>query len=360
MGERSDSILKNLLILVSGLALIFLAHTGVETTHATLARVLEVIGFALAGYAPIRLIISLRKVFSEGWRQRIVDNAFRRQVKVVAKKDELPRVIVAGAHCVTPPFGAELDLRKIQRLRAYLDFVQSEAGQGYPPLFIVTGRSQGYARMLAQALGMVDPPLELPFVIENGAALYFPVCKTTIQLVSGKQRQLIEEARGRLVEELPESEFEPKVYTISIRLASSELTADELLQRVSSILTEAKLCKSLSIGATASAIDITPAGVNKSTGFMAAIQEYSKITTGGWEPEDVESILTKTVGVAASSGDLCILRAVGKAYCSAYHVAPEICGYIVGRYNSKENIIELEHIDALVNVIERECGLRIT
>jgi len=176
MREKGEPILQNLLFFVSGLALIFLAHTGIEEASPTTSLALEVAGFALAGYAPIRLLISLKSFFSEGWRRRIVDQAFRGEVRIVSPKEKLPLLIVTDAEgCITPPHRTDIDMRKLQRLRAYCDFVKSEDGRDFPPLLIYTGRPQGYVEMLAQALGMVDKPPDLPFVIENGAALYFPV-----------------------------------------------------------------------------------------------------------------------------------------------------------------------------------------
>jgi hypothetical protein len=367
MQERSDSILQYLLLLVSGLALIFLAHTGVETASPTTARVLEVIGFALAGYAPIRLIMSLKALFSKGWQRRIVDRAFRSEVKIISHRENLPLLIVTGAHCVTPPFGGGIDLRKFQRLRAYCEFIQSEDGQKFPPLLVVTGRSQGYAHMLAQALGMVDGPLDLPFIIENGAALYFPVSKRTLPLVDDEQRKVIEKARRILVPELPNNEFEPKTHMITINPLPYQQTSEDLRQDVVRILTKARILKFLTIASFVSAIDITPKGINKLSGLKAAIQEYYNLRMERWESEEqgpdmnaiVEPALKKTVGIAVGSADLCVLREVGRAYCSAYHVDPEIISFVTQHCGDRENVIDLEHIDAVIAVIERECGLRI-
>jgi hypothetical protein len=367
MKEKGEPILQNLLFFIGGLALIFLAHTGIEEASPTTSLALEVAGFALAGYAPIRLLMSLRRFFSEGWRKRIVEHAFRGRVKVVSPKVNLPILIVAGAHCVTPPFDEELDLRKFQRLRAYCEFIQTEDGEDYPPLLIVTGRSQGYARMLSQSLGMVEGPLDLPFVIENGTALYFPVSRRTVPLVNEEQRRVIEKARGILVRELPNNEFEPKTYMITISPLPYQQTIRELEHNVVRILTRAKLVNSLSVTAFVASLDITPKDINKLSGFKAAIQEYYNLRMDRWEPVDqgpgmaaiVEPALKKTVGIAAGLADLCVLKEVGTAYCSAYNVDPSIIGFVTGNCEGKANVIGQEHIDAVLTVIERECGLRI-
>ncbi len=369
MKEKGEPILQNLLFFIGGLALIFLAHTGIEETSPTTSLALEVAGFALAGYAPIRLLMSLRRFFSEGWRKRIVEHAFRGRVKVVSPKANLPILIAACAHCITPPLGEELDLRKFQRLRAYCEFVQTADGEDYPPLLIVTGRSQGYARMLAQTLGMVEGPLDLPFVIENGTALYFPVSRRTIPLVSGEQRRVIEKARGVLIAALPNNEFEPKTYMITINPLPHQLPIGNLTQDVVRILTKARLLSSLNVASFISAIDITPRDVDKLSGLKAAVREYHKLRMDKWETDEQETeqsaeavvglALKQTVGIAAGSADLCLLQGVGRVYCSAYDVDPAIINYVVGNCDGRENVMEQEHIDAVIAVIERECGLRI-
>jgi len=89
-----------------------------------------------------------------------------------------------------------------------------------------TGRSQGYVELLAQSLGIVDRGnIDLPFVIENGSAIYYPVSKKTRRLISNDQMKLIQEIYIVLTDNLIENEFEPKVYMITINPATGEKSA---------------------------------------------------------------------------------------------------------------------------------------
>jgi len=355
MRQRGSFVLQNLLIFVSGLALIFLAYTGIETASPTTSRVLEVMGFALAGYAPIRLIMSLKTFFSEGWRKRLVDRAFRKGVRVISSPEILPLLIVSDAEgCITPPHRTEVDLRRFQRLRAYCEFVKSDEGQEFPPLLIYTGRPQAYVEMLAQTLGMIDnSPLDLPFVIENGAALYFPVSKRIAPLITDQQRRLVEKTRSLLMEQMPQNEFEPKTYMVTINAIPGKQTIDELQQETNRILKNTDFLDSLTITSCASAVDISPKEINKLSGLKAAVKVYHDL-----RPDKRSRGMDAIVGIADSTSDLCVLKETGKAYCSTYDVDPGVSKYVKLRFGS-EHIINLKDIDFVVTVIERECGLRI-
>lgn len=354
MTAKGDTITKHLLLFVSGLALIFLAHTQIETASPMTSRVLEALGFALAGYAPIRLVMSITTLLGEGWRARLMDRAFRSGVRIVSPKKVLPLLIVADAEgCITPPHRTEVDLRKFQRLRAYCEFVKSEAGQEFPPLLIYTGRPQGYVEMLAQVLGVVDSPLDLPFVIENGAALYFPVSRKTVPITNDEQRRLSEKIRNLLIEKMPQNEFEPKIYMTTINALPDQQTIDKLRQEVIRILKDTDVLDSLVINSTASAVDITPKNINKLVGLKEAIKEYHNL-----RPDTRGRDLDAVVGIADSTSDLCVLEEVGRAYCSAHDVAPEVRKFVEQRFGT-DHVIDRKHIDFVIAVIEKECGLHI-
>jgi hydroxymethylpyrimidine pyrophosphatase-like HAD family hydrolase len=372
MRQEGSSVLQNLLIFVGGLALIFLAHTAIETASPTASRFLEVLGFALAGYAPIRLILSFGTLFRGSWRRKIIDDTFRKEVRVVSSPRTLPLLIVSDAEgCITPPHRTEVDLRKFQRLRAYCEFVKSDAGQGFPPLLIYTGRPQAYVEMLAQALGMIDNnPLDLPFVIENGAALYFPVSKRIAPLITNQQRRLVEKTRSLLMEQMPQNEFEPKTYMVTINAIPGKQTINELRQETIRILRNTDFLDSLTSTSCASAVDISPKEINKLSGLKKAIEEYYKIRPDRWErlrkqePDSDEDIvklaLDNTVGLADSTSDLCVLKEVSTAYCSAHDVDSEVRMFIEGRKRfGRDHVIDQKHIDFVIAAIEKECGLRI-
>src|SRR5688500_10596975 len=100
-----------------------------------------------------------------------IDNSFCSAVRIVSVKSGLPLLIASDIEgCITPPDRTEIDLLKFHRLRAYCEFVK--ANPEFPQIIALTGRSQGYVELLAQSLGMLNSPFDIPFVIENGAALY--------------------------------------------------------------------------------------------------------------------------------------------------------------------------------------------
>lgn len=68
--------------------------------------------------------------------------------------------------------------------------------------------------------------------------------------------------------------------------------------------------------------------------------------------------LDTTVGFADSTSDLCVLKEVGIAYCSAHDVDAEVRQF-VERHSGPDHVIDRKHIDFVIAAIERECGLRI-
>lgn len=354
MDRKYGTILKGLLFLTSGLALIFLAHTGIETTSPMTSRALEALGFAIAGYAPIQLIMSIGRQLSEGWRARLIDRLFRSGVSVVSPKKGLPLLIVADAEgCITPPHRTEVDLRKLQRLRGYCEFAKSEAGRDFPPLIVYTGRPQGYVEMLAQSLGMIDSAFDLPFVIENGAALYYPAAKKTVPLVTDEQRKLIQGIHSRLMEELPQNEFEPKIYMVTINPIQGHQTIDELWQKVIVTLKAAGKLDFLTINSTASAVDITPKGINKLSGLEEALKAYHNL-----RPDRRGQGFDFIIGIGDSTSDLCVIEKVGTAYCSSHDVDPVVSMFVQQHFGA-DHVIDRKHIDFVIAVIEKECGLHL-
>lgn len=354
MDRNYDTILKGLLSLTSGLALIFLGHTEIRTTSPMTARALEALGFAIAGYAPIQLIMSIGRQLSDGWRAMLIDHLFRSRVRVVFPKKKLPLLIVADVEgCITPPHRTEVDLRKLQRLRGYCEFTKSEAGREFPPLIIYTGRSQGYVEMLAQSLGMIDSAFDLPFVIENGAALYYPHAKKTIPLVTDEQRKLIQEIRNRLAKKMPQNEFEPKIYMVTINPIQERETIDELRQKVIVTLKVAGKLDSVTINSTASAVDITPKGINKLSGVEEALKAYQNL-----RPDRRDQGFDFITGIGDSTSDLCVLEKVGTAYCSSHDVDPEVRKFVEEHFGA-DHVINRKHIDFVIAVIEKVCGVRL-
>ncbi|MEK7556911.1 MAG: hypothetical protein AAB538_02955, partial [Patescibacteria group bacterium] len=207
-----------LFALVGGLALVFLSHVPGVADNSTLAAALEAIGFGLTGYAPIRLIMFASVLVTEQGRRKVMDWLFSSPPRTMREAQHLlPKIIASDLEgCITPSGRTELDLRKIQRLRSYCDFLATPLGKAFPPVILYTGRSQGYVEFTAQSLGMVKYDSYIPLVIENGAALYYPHTKKTVCLLTPEQRSAIRKLDGALREHLLGNEFEPKAYMITV------------------------------------------------------------------------------------------------------------------------------------------------
>jgi HAD superfamily hydrolase (TIGR01484 family) len=341
--------LKEALIFVSGLALVFLSNIGgVESSHG-LSKTLETLGIAMVGYASLRLVGETYTRVRERRTGRSIERLFQRSVERVGPpKADLPLFIAADIEgCITPGDRAEVDLRKFQRLRCYCEFVK--ANPEYPPLVIFSGRSQGYVELLAQSLGMLNSPLDLPFVIENGSALYRPTAKRTTSLLTPDQLQTIQQARTELVRALPSNEFEPKYYMVTVNFRE-EQTLDELLFEVNDVLIQNGMHDSLSVTSTASAVDVTVRGVDKLFGLRKVLELHPRA--------DKDHGLKRVVAIGDHASDIPIVERVGSAYCPAEKVHQLIRTRVEERFGA-DHVISAPPTDFVSVVVERECGLRL-
>jgi len=349
MPERPPPIERgDWLIFLLGLVFILLANTDIFSGASQ--RVVQGIGLSVMGYAPIRLIIAAPELYRAWQTKRRLDDLFEPAVRVVDTPETLPIFIATDVEgCLTPPQRSLLDLRKFQRIRSYSDFARANREQGYPPLVMFTGRSQGYVELLVQALGMIDPDLDLPSVIENGCGLYFPAKRQTIPIITEKQQQTMTAVFSALRSSLPMNEFEPKVYMVTLNPMPGQMIQD-LRDRISEALARANLRAEVNIDSSASAIDITPTGASKLTGLERVLEEYRRLRP------DSSATLMDIVALGDSTSDLPVVDAVGRAYCPAEEVHPEVRRLIEQKFGP-DHVINYRHIDFVLTVVERETGL---
>jgi len=317
-------------------------------------RVFSHVGIGMIAYAPIRLLI-----FGYGWYEdykkgKSIAKLFRSSVRVVKSISDMPILFASDIDgCIVPPNRAEVDLVKFARLRRYCEFVKEH--KEYPQVIFFTGRSQGYVELLAQSLGMVGSSVDVPFVIENGAALYLPTAKKTIPLISTSQVLDIISVRQFLGEKFSNNEFEPKSYMVTLNPIGEVIekvkgeTVDELREKVTLELKDKGLLEKVVITSTASSVDISPKDVNKLSGLIKALEYLPK--------DGAPAPLKKVVGFGDQIADLRVLRAAGRAYCPI-DSHKEVRDFVTKEFGS-EHIVELPHIDFVVSIIERECGLKI-
>jgi hydroxymethylpyrimidine pyrophosphatase-like HAD family hydrolase len=342
-----NTLSRDLAILMGGLTLIFLSQMPSLQPFTIWCKTIETIGIGMAGYAPIQIAIYLKEMLSERATRKSIDAMFTKTIKPTCSKQDLPAFIAADVEgCITPPNRAQVDLRKFQKLRGYCEFVKLHPE--FPPLVVYTGRSQGYVELLAQCLGMLDNPIDLPFVIENGSALYHPTSKRTTPLVTFDQVKAVKEAQLILSEELPLNTFEPKTYMVTLNPQVAQ-SIDELREHITLILKERQILDQLTITNTASAVDITPKGVNKLSGLREVLKYYPK--------DRPSNDLSSIVALGDHISDLAILTQIGRAYCPAENVHTEVRAFVEKQFGP-DHVIDAPHIDFVIKVVEIECGVR--
>ena len=241
--------------------------------------------------------------------------------------------------CIMPPNRSEVDLSKLQKLKDYCHFVRNNPE--YPQILIYTGRSQGYVEFLSQVLGFTDCPYELPFVIENGTALYFPQTKKTMNILSAEKQEVVETARQLLHSSFKGNAFEPKENIITINPKNDE-TVEELKEKIILILDEQSLLCKLTITNSASSVDILPKGIDKLFGLHYVVSSYL-------------SVDTKIIAIGDSETDLIVLENCDTAYVPSN--ASNVVKNIISRKYGKASILSYSHINAVLNVICIHTGI---
>ena len=346
--RTSQTLTRDLLIMVTGILVVVLSHIPSMLSFPAIAETLQTIGIGMAGYAPVQFIINFRNFRRLRNTKKSIRRLFESAVTIYEQKETLPAFIAADVEgCITPSNRAEIDLIKLQRLRSYCEFTKSH--REYPPLVIYTGRSQGYVELLAQSLGMLDSPLDLPFVIENGCALYRPGSKQTIPLINSEQLKAVRKVQLIINAAMPNNLFEPKTYMVTINPTQTQ-SVDELRESITVLLKDNDLLGSLAVTNTASAVDITPKGISKLSGLKENLKYY---------PDDrMQQYLDAIVGVGDHISDLPVLKNIGRAYCPAENVHIEVRNFVESKFG-KDHVIDSPDIEFVIRVIELECGLRV-
>ncbi|MHA7871210.1 MAG: HAD family hydrolase [Hyphococcus sp.] len=338
------------LVISFAFGLVFLTlsfYLGNDQT-SLLSRTFEIFGTALLGYFSIRLIIRLYEAMHSNTRERFLLWLMSGTVRIIDEGKDKPWLIAADIEgCITPPDRTQVDVTKFAKLRRYCEFTKQNIN--LPQVIFFTGRSQGYVELLAQSLGLLNTPYDLPFVIENGAALYFPTAKRTTQIISEDQMSNILKIRQILGEQCCDNEFEPKSYMVTLNPRKNQ-TVDELRDEVTLTLRELDLIEHVTITSTASSVDISPKGISKLNGLKEALKFASR--------DGVPVPLDKVLAFGDQIADLEVLKSVGIAYCPAHYSHAEVREFIKEKHGD-EFIVEKQDIEFVIQGIERECSVKI-
>jgi len=238
--------------------------------------------------------------------------------------------------CIMPPGRTKADLNKLQKLEKYCN--QARQSTLLPQIVIFTGRSQEYVEFLSQIVGLLDCPFELPFVIENGTAIYFPTDKRTQSIIPLAKVKKITQARELLMSQLPDHPFEPKQYIITLNPVTDE-PIDDLGQKVKQLLQRHNIFDDFTVTSSASSIDILPRGIDKLHGLKYIMQHYL-------------SKQTHVIAMGDSLSDLSLMQHASKAYVPQ-NAHTQVKEAIVNHYGRQALLSEYD-IDAVLKMIQLE------
>jgi HAD superfamily hydrolase (TIGR01484 family) len=231
--------------------------------------------------------------------------------------------------CIMPPNRDEVDLDKLSLLRENISKLSKDIS-----ISIFTGRSQEYVEFLSQVLGLIHRKNDIPFVIENGSALYYPKEKRTKPIINNTKK--IQKIKELLYAELPNNPFEPKSYIITINPKENE-TIEKLKNKILSILDKNGMLEYVEVTNSASSVDILQKGINKLYGVKYVIKHYF----------DTKPFI---VAMGDSTTDKDVLLFADNAYVPQN--ASNQLKQIVFEQFGKDALLDKEHIDAVIHMLE--------
>lgn len=207
------------------------------------------------------------------------------------------RLIISDIEgCISAGKGLILDLGTLQIIQKYN---QSADNRTNIPLTLCTGRSQPFAEAFCQMLGIV-----MPCVCENGAFIYDPVRDVSIRNPAitarhiAAQKEFVRVLESGLAKDYPHRREPGKEICISLNPdVSKEHYTEEiprLYEQVKNFIDPALFA----VTHSASAVDITPAGIDKASG-VRFLAELTGIP------------LQEMAGIGDTIGDLPFLKITG-------------------------------------------------
>jgi len=219
-----------------------------------------------------------------------------------------------------PPDRGDVDLAQLSKLRKYCD--KTKLFATLPQIIFVTGRSQEYVESLTQILGMTTCAVELPSVIEHGAALYFPSRHAIKPLVDNNGKHTIDAIRKLLKQHYPNHAFEAKQYIITINPSEGEATPELALQ-IEEHLQKKDLLHDVSISTSASSVDIRPEKISKSSAVRYVVSNFfsqrPEIIAMGDSMSDLEFLLYADHAYLPANASQKLIKKISQNHLSWYH-----------------------------------------
>jgi hydroxymethylpyrimidine pyrophosphatase-like HAD family hydrolase len=226
------------------------------------------------------------------------------------------RLIVCDVEgCITPPNRGIVVASEIMPIAAYCAAARND--QGLPPLVLCTGRQIPYAECVAQLIGAFYPGF--PSIVENGAFLYDIANNDIIPNPSLKPDALaalreVREKTEHLMNQYGAKKEYGKEACISLNPPPG-MAIDQFFEVARNAL--ANWSTVVDITHSQSAVDITPAGIDKAAG-MRCLAERTGIS-----PDEM-------LGIGDTRGDMPMLKLVGvpTGPANASHEVREIASFI--------------------------------
>ena len=243
----------------------------------------------------------------------------------VARPIRLAVVDVDG--CLTPGEAGAWNWNALQKIGDFNH--RARRGEPVPAVTLCTGRQQPYVEVLMQAIGAY-----LPGVYENGCGLYFPEGYRFVQhpAITPALREALAVARATLDRRIVApglGYFQPGKETSLTLYPHAGIEVGHLKESVLQALSGHDVADLVAVQASATCVDVTPAGIDKGTGVR-------------WLAEEVGIPLTAMGGIGDSSSDLKFLRLVGHPAAPANAAAEvrAVVGY-VSPYEDGDGVVDI-------------------
>ena len=240
-------------------------------------------------------------------------------------KNTIKLIVCDIEGCLTPGKGKSLNLNALAAVRQYNR--ESKNQKHVPPITLCTGRSLPYVEAMMQAIEGY-----IPAISENGAGLYYPAEDDyrLHPLITQQTKKQMAEAKNVIHEDIInnfKARFEwGKDFVISIN-PPPDILIENFFKIVQDTMKKHHI--DLNITHSASAIDITPKGIDKFSGlqFLLGKLEIS--------PKDV-------AGIGDTRGDFPVLKNVGfsAAPNNATNEVKQIVNY-VSDYDNGDGVVDI-------------------
>jgi len=232
--------------------------------------------------------------------------------------------------CLTAGKGNRLDVEEFIHIREWVDTHQNT------PVVLCTGRSQPYVEALLHLIGTYHKGI--PNIVENGCFLYYahidediivpnPAMKTAPEELAAAKIAILKDVAGI-------AKYEPgKEVCLSLNPTQEGLSVEDLYARVREVAQP--YSDIVDITHSASAVDVTPKGINKGNA-LTVLSEKTGVPTAAM------------LGVGDTVGDMPMLEAVGTVACPA-NATEDVRTYVTqrGGYVARQSdvcgVVEILH-----------------